>query len=145
MKIADYEFPDDLYYDKYHGWARLSGNKVTTGITDFAQKLAGEIVYISLPAKNRVVEADKPYVSLESGKWVGRVNAPVDGKILKANMELEDDTAPLNEDPYGHGWIAEIELADPGSVDRLMKAGPELEEFIKSEVERIEKEKQAKK
>jgi glycine cleavage system H protein len=141
VKIRDYEFPDDLYYDRYHGWARLEGNKITTGITDFAQKLAGEIVYIALPARNRTLERDKPYVSLESGKWVGRVNSPVAGKVLRVNTELEDDPAPLNDDPYGEGWIAEIEMAEPASTEAFMRTGPDLEAFIQSEIDRIEQEK----
>lgn len=80
MEIEGYNFPDDLYYHKEHFWARVEGNTVTTGTNDFAQKLAGQIVYVEMPSPGRAVEQGKPCGSMESGKWVGRVYAPVSEK-----------------------------------------------------------------
>ena len=68
MKIGDYEFPDDLYYDREHNWARVEGNVVTQGLSDFGQDLAGELVYVEVPRVGRRVERGKPMLSMESGK-----------------------------------------------------------------------------
>lgn len=145
LKIASYEFPDDLYYDGHHCWARVEGDLVVTGITDFAQKLAGDIVYVEIPSKGRKVEQGAPYASMESGKWVGRLYAPVSGSIASVNESLEEDTSLVNSSPYGDGWVAKIKPNDLGQLASLMKAGPQLEKFIQDEIARIEKEKAAKK
>ncbi len=137
MNISGYEFPDDLYYDKNHGWARVNGNIVTQGFTDFAQKLAKEIVYVEVPRAGRMVEQGKPFMSLESGKWVGRVMAVVSGKIVKANEELEFSPTLLNESPYDQGWMVQIEMSNPDELKNLMRASdPALAELIKSEMEK---------
>ncbi|NPV70736.1 MAG: glycine cleavage system protein H [Firmicutes bacterium] len=144
MELNGYVFPDDLLYDRHHAWARVEEGVITCGVTDFAQKLAGEIVYVELPRKGRKVEQEKPLLSLESGKWVGRVYAPFTGEVLEANTSLEDDASPVNADPYGEGWIVRLKV-DPATAQaetaNLLKAGPALEEFIRSEMTRIEKEK----
>ena len=90
MQIESYNFPDDLYYEKNHFWAKkdTDGN-VIFGATDFFQKLAGEIVFIELPAKGAKVGQGLSFSSLESGKWVGKVFAPVSGEIVDANGELK--------------------------------------------------------
>ena len=79
MEIEGYLFPDDLYYHKEHFWARVEEDIVVVGANDFAQKLAGQIVYVEMPSEGRVVEQGKPCGSMESGKWVGRIYAPVSG------------------------------------------------------------------
>jgi glycine cleavage system H protein len=122
MNIGQYEFPDDLYYDKEHNWARIEGNAATIGMTDMGQALANEIVYVEAPRVGREIEQGKPFMSLESGKWVGRVQAVLSGKVIEANEELEWESTLVNEDPYGQGWFAKVELADPGEVGGLMRA-----------------------
>jgi len=92
MKIDKYEFPDDLLYDKEHNWARIEGGVATIGMTDFGQTLAGEIVYAETPRVGREIKQGDPFMSLESGKWVGRVKAIVTGKITKANEDIEFDS-----------------------------------------------------
>lgn len=148
MEYKGYTFPEDLFYDKHHGWARVEGDMVTCGVTDFAQKLAGEIVYVELPRKGKKVEQDKPCLSIESGKWVGRVYAPFTGEVVEVNAALEDDASPVNADPYGEGWIIRVK-ADPAAVEAekavLLTAQRGLKEFVEAEIVRIEKEKSGKK
>ncbi|MGD8465314.1 MAG: glycine cleavage system H protein [Anaerolineae bacterium] len=136
MKIAPYEFPDDLYYDQDHNWARVDGQVATVGMTDFGQALANEIVYVEVPRVGRTIEQGAPFMSLESGKWVGRVKAILSGKIVKVNEELEWESTLVNESPYDEGWFVQIELADPAQMEALMRAGdPAFAEFIAAERE----------
>ena len=125
MEIGGYQFPDDLYYDKEHNWARVDGKQATIGITDFAQVIAGEIIFAETPRTGRNIEAGKPFMSIESGKWVGRIEAIVSGKILEANEEIKFDSTILNKSPYDEGWIATVELSDPLELDGLLRAGDE--------------------
>jgi glycine cleavage system H protein len=136
MNIGGYEFPDELHYDKNHGWALVEGNTVTQGVTQFAQKISKEIVYIEIPRVGRAVEQGKTFMSMESGKWVGRIAAMVGGKIVETNEELEWDVAPINEDPFGEGWLAKIEASDQGELDNLLKTSDaEFQSFIESQIE----------
>jgi glycine cleavage system H protein len=140
MNIDKYEFPDDLYYDEEHSWARVEGDVVTQGLSDFGQDLAGEIVYAEVPRVGRDVEQGKPFMSMESGKWVGRIAAIVSGKIAEANEEIEWESTVINEDPYGEGWLAKIEAADPSGLDGLMRpSDPAFAEFIAAEREKYGK------
>ncbi len=142
MEIEGYQFPDDLYYHKEHFWAKVDGEIVTIGTTDFAQKLAGDIVYVELPSPGKVVEQGKPCGSLESGKWVGRIYAPVSGKVVGVNEELEDSPELINASPYEKGWIFKVNPSNlEGDLMNLMRVDS-LAEFIKSEIERVKKTKE---
>jgi glycine cleavage system H protein len=118
VKVGDYEVHEGLYYHKEHFWAKIEGNIVTMGTSDFAQKLAGQIVYIELPSPGKVLEQGKPCGSLESGKWVGRIYAPISGKVASSNQELEDTPELINESPYEKGWICKI---NPSNLNRSLK------------------------
>ena len=136
MEIEGYNFPDDLYYDKNHFWAKVEGGTVTMGATEFTAKLAGEITYVDLPEEDDEVTQGKPFGSIESGKWVGRVYAVISGEVGEINEDLEDEPELINEDPYA-AWICRIEAADlEDELANLMKVG-DLDSFIKSELERI--------
>ena len=140
MQIGDYNFPDELYYDREHNWARFEGDIVTQGISDFGQDLAGEIVYAESPLVGRDVEQGKPFMSMESGKWVGRVKAMVSGKIAEANEEIEWESTIINEDPYGEGWLAKIAVAGSSALDGLLRpSDPAFAEFIAAEREKYDK------
>ena len=140
MKIDKYEFPDDLYYDEEHNWARVEGGIVTQGISDFGQDLADEIVYAEVPRVGREVRQGQPFMSMESGKWVGRVKAIVSGKITEANEEIEWESTIINEDPYGEGWLPRFEAADLSELDSLMRSSdPTFAEFIAAEREKYDK------
>lgn len=122
MKIDRYEFPDELYYDEHHSWAQVEGNIATVGMTDFGQTLASDIVYVEPPRVGRTIEKGAAFMSLESGKWVGRVIAILSGKIVEANEELEWETALVNKAPYTDGWFVKIEMSNPGELESLMRA-----------------------
>jgi len=140
MKIGPYDFPDDLYYDREHNWARVEGQTVTQGVTDFGQALAGEIIYAEAPRVGREVKQGEPFTSMESGKWVGRIKAIVGGRIIAANEELEFDATVINRDPYGAGWLAKIALADPKDLQTLLRASdPAFAELIAAERKKYNK------
>jgi glycine cleavage system H protein len=139
MEIEGYLLPDDLYYHKEHFWAKVEGNTVTVGTSDFAQKLAGQIVYIELPPAGKAVEQGKPCGSMESGKWVGRIYAPISGKVESSNQDLEDSPEFINESPYEKGWMFKISASNlQDDLKNLMK-GTAVEAFLKSEIERVKK------
>ncbi len=141
MRIQEYEFPEDLYYDRNHYWARVEGEVVTQGTTDYAQKMAGQFAYVALPRLGRMVEQGKSFTSVESGKWVGRVYATVTGTIIEVNEELEYDAALINKEPYGRGWIVKIKMSDPKELDNLLRASePGFEEFMLGEIEKHKRE-----
>ena len=139
MEIEGYVFPDDLYYHKEHFWAKVDGNTVVMGANDFAQKLAGQIVYVELPSRGRALEQGKPCGSMESGKWVGRVYAPVSGKVEAVNETLEETPELVNESPYEKGWICKIYPANLQEELKNLLTGSSLVEFIKSEINRVKK------
>lgn len=142
MNIENYEFPDDLYYEKNHYWAKiLDDGNVLFGASDYFQKMAGEIVYIELPMKGAKVEQGKSVSSLESGKWVGRVFPPFSGEIIEVNSDLEDSPELINESCYEEGWIGKIKPSDKdGEIGNLLKTGADFEKFIKDEIAKNVKE-----
>jgi glycine cleavage system H protein len=139
MEIESYSLPDGLYYHKEHFWAKVDGNLVTVGTTDFAQKLAGQIVYVELPSAGKAVEQGKPCGSMESGKWVGRIYAPVSGKIESINQALEDSPELVNESPYEKGWMFKINASNLQEDLKNLMQGESLKPFILSEIERVKK------
>ena len=143
MNNGKYEFPDDLFFDKYHGWIRREGDILVMGVTDMFQKMAGEIIFVEIPAAGRKLEEGQPFASIESGKWVGRLKAPVNGEIAEANTELTDFPYLLNESPYDEGWIIKIKPADTTELKKLMTVNDEaaLSAFIAEEEAKIKKDK----
>ena len=138
MDIGGYTFPDELYYDKNHGWAKVEDSVVTQGVTEFAQAISKEIVYVEVPRAGRAVEQGQTFMSMESGKWVGRIAAMASGTISEANEELEWDVTPINEDPFGEGWLARIEASDTSELGNLLKASDdEFKSFMESEIEKF--------
>ena len=116
-------FPDDLLYHAEHLWVRrLDGAEVTIGISDFAQDQLGKVVYVDLPEEEDELEAGSEMGAIESAKSVSDLIAPVSGVVLEVNAALDDDPSPLNNDPYGAGWLARIKLNDPSELDSLMDA-----------------------
>ena len=120
--IENFDFPDDLYFTKEHVWAKAEGNSITIGLTQFGQDIAGDILYVEAPAQGREVSKDEAFMSMESGKWVGRVKSPVSGKILESNSELEWESDTVNSDPYGEGWLTKLEASDLSELDTLFRA-----------------------
>ncbi len=112
------EFPDDLRYTKEHEWVRDEGNgRARVGITDYAQDALGDVVYVDVPDVGTSVEADQAFSEVESTKSVSDVYAPVSGTVVERNQLLADRPELVNEQPYGDGWIAVLEMGD---IDQLM-------------------------
>ena len=116
------EYPQDVRYTRQHEWARLEGDRVRVGITDYAQDALGDVVYVDLPESGVALTADQPFGEVESTKSVSDVYAPVDGTVADRNQLLEDHPELVNEQPYGDGWMLLVEPADPAAVEGLMDA-----------------------
>jgi len=133
-KIDKYEMPDELYYTTDHAWVKVEGNQIRIGITDFMQQLAGEITFIRVPRAGKDLEAGKNLASMQSGKWAGKIAVPVSGKVVDANKDLAAAPKPLNDDPYGQGWIAVMEPANMADVEANLLKGDKAIEFLKEEI-----------
>ena len=114
--------PEELRYSSDHEWARIDGDRVRVGITDFAQDALGDVVFVDLPAEGATVEAGGLLGEVESTKSVSEIYAPVAGEVTAVNGSLADAPETLNADPYGEGWICEIVLSDASAVDGLLDA-----------------------
>jgi glycine cleavage system H protein len=140
-EIKGYNMPDDLYYHHEHSWARVDGQKVTVGMSDFFQKEAGDVVFIDLPDEGEDVSQGEVCGKIQSRKWIGKLVAPVSGEITAIHEDLEEDTSLINKDPYGKGWILVIEASDLDSELGNLVHGDAVVEFIESEIKRAEEEK----
>ena len=114
--------PEDLRYSKDHEWARLEGDRVRVGITDYAQDALGDVVFIELPEVGATVKLDESFSEVESTKSVSDVYAPLAGTIAEVNTDLADAPERINEDPYGEGWICLLEPEDVTAYESLMDA-----------------------
>ena len=114
--------PDDRRYTEEHEWARADGNRVTVGITHYAQDALGDVVYVDLPATGTRVEEGQPFGEVESTKSVSDLYAPITGVIAERNEALEQHPELVNSDPYGEGWMVVIEVDDASAVDGLLTA-----------------------
>ena len=138
--IEGFDYPDDLYYTKEHVWAKVDGNTVTVGLTQLGQDLAGDILYVEMPAEGREVAQGEAFMSMESGKWVGRVKTPISGKILEGNTELEWESDMVNNDPYNAGWLTKLDASDLSELDSLLRSdSPELSSFVIEEKKKFKK------
>jgi len=114
--------PEELRYTEDHEWLRPAGKSGRMGITDFAQDQLGDIVFVELPEVGRQVKQGEALGVVESVKSVSDVFAAVGGKVLAVNQELVEKPELVNQDPYGQGWIVEIEIADESEVAALLDA-----------------------
>ena len=112
--------PKDLKYSAEHEWVKTEGGNVRIGITEFAQSELGDIVFVELPQVGDEIKAGDPFGSVESVKTVSELYAPISGKVLEVNSELEDSPEFVNESPYENAWMIVIEPADLTEVDGLL-------------------------
>ena len=140
-EIKGYNMPDDLYYHEEDSWARVDGDKVTIGMTDFFQKEAGDVVFVDLPDEEDEVEQGEVCGKIQSRKWIGKLVAPVSGEIVEINEDLEDDTSLINSDPYGEGWILVIEASDLDEDLGKLIHGDAVADFIDRQLKKAEEEK----
>lgn len=115
--------PQELKYSEEHEWIKEEGSeKVRIGITDFAQSELGDIVFVELPEEGDEVEANEPFGSVESVKTVSELYAPVSGKVVEVNSELEDSPELVNQSPYDKAWMIVVEMSDSSQLDNLLSA-----------------------
>lgn len=132
--------PDDLYYDKDHYWIRVEGDLLVMGMDDFAQQLAGEIVFVQLPFEGKILKIGKRFAQVESGKWVGKIYAPVNGEVVAVNEGLETEPGLINQDCYGKGWMFMIKPNDMGELNNLMHGPEALEKWLLEDIEKYAQE-----
>ncbi|ATB26699.1 glycine cleavage system protein GcvH [Melittangium boletus] len=119
--MAD-NIPENLKYTKEHEWARQEGKVLVVGITEHAQRQLGDVVYVELPKVGAVLDAESPFGTVESVKAVSELFMPVSGKVVKVNEELTESPELVNEDPYGDGWLIQVEPSDSKQVAGLLDA-----------------------
>jgi len=115
-------FPADLKYSKEHEWVRVEGNTGTIGITDFAQKELGDIVYVEVESIGEAFDKDAVFGTVEAVKTVSDLFMPISGTVLEKNTALNDQPETVNTDPYGQGWMIKIEIKDAAELNGLMDA-----------------------
>lgn len=121
--MADYDIPQNLRYSREDEWVRSEGDRVTVGVSDYAQQQLGDVVFVELPEVGKAVEKGEPFGVIESVKAVADLYAPVSGEIVEVNSELAQRPETVNEDCYGDGWMVVIEVSDPAELEPLLDAG----------------------
>ena len=116
------KFPENLRYTKDHEWISLEGNVATIGITDFAQRELGDIVYVDINTVGKSLNAEEIFGTVEAVKTVSDLFLPVAGTIAEVNSGLNDKPETVNNDPYGEGWMVKVTVNDPADVAKLMDA-----------------------
>ncbi len=115
-------YPNNLKYTKDHEWIKLEGNIATIGITEFAQRELGDIVYVDINTVGRTLNAEEVFGTVEAVKTVSDLFLPIAGTIKEVNPELEKEPELVNNDPYNKGWMVKIEVTNPSDVEQLMTA-----------------------
>ena len=123
------DLPQNLKYTREHEWVKIDGDLLIVGITDHAQSELGDIIFIEFPDLNQVISKDEPFGTIEAVKTVADLFAPVSGKIIEINQDLEDNPELVNSDPYGEGWIVKITDFDKSQLDALLDSN-NYEEII---------------
>ena len=126
------EFPANLRYTKEHEWARQEGNRVVVGITDYAQKELGDVVFVELPEVGTTIATMDTFGVVESVKAVSDLYAPVSGTVVEANTILEDQPELVNASPYGQGWMIAIEATHIEELQQLLTAA-EYQAYVAQE------------
>jgi glycine cleavage system H protein len=115
-------YPDDFYYSESHEWIKIEGDTATVGITDFAQKQLGDVVYVELPQIGTSLDFHQSFGVVESVKAVSDIYSPLSGEVTAVNEKLNDSPELVNEDPHDRGWIVRIKIKDEGELQKLMSA-----------------------
>ena len=115
--------PEGLKYTKDHEWAKIEGDVVTVGITEYAQGELGDIMYIELPAVGTTVEQGGSFGSIEAVKAASDLYAPISGEVVEVNEALNDEPEQVNSSPYDEGWFVKIKFSDQGEIDSLLSSG----------------------
>ena len=127
-EISELSFPDDIRYAASHEWARLEGDTIKVGISDYAQDQLGDIVFVEMPEAGESFEKGGEFGTVESVKAVSELFMPIGGEIVAVNTSLEDAPELVNNTPYSEGWMIEVKPDDPAQLESLMTA----DAYIKS-------------
>ncbi|MCS7201241.1 MAG: glycine cleavage system protein GcvH [Dictyoglomus sp.] len=122
-------YPEDRKYSKEHEWVKIEGKEAMIGITYYAQKELGDVVYVELPELGKEIKQGEVIATLESVKTASEVYSPLSGKIIKINEKLKDKPELINEDPYNNGWIVVLEISNPQEYNNLLSC-EEYKKFI---------------
>jgi len=122
LAVADYDIPEELRYTAEDEWVRIEGDRVTVGVTDYAQQQLGDIVLVELPQTGITLEKGEPFGVIESVKAVSDLYAPISGEVVEVNAELANHPEQVNEDCYGDGWMISIEPSDASELEALLDA-----------------------
>lgn len=114
--------PENLKYTKDHEWVRVEGNKAIVGITEFASKELGDIVFIEVETEGEKLNKEDAFGTIEAVKTVSDMFMPLSGEVLEFNEGLESAPETVNQDPYGDGWIIKLEMSNPAEVEELLTA-----------------------
>ena len=120
--MAEYDFPETLRYSREDEWARVEGDRVVVGVSDYAQQQLGDIVFVELPEVGTQVSAGDPFGVIESVKTVSDLFAPISGEIVATNADLAESPETVNEDCYGDGWMIAIEPSEDDEYESLLSA-----------------------
>ena len=115
-------FPSDLKYTKDHEWVKINGDVATVGITEFAQRELGDIVYVDVNTVGETVDKEAVFGSVEAVKTVSDLFMPVSGEVLEVNKDIDSAPESVNNDPYGKGWMIKIKMTNPEEVNELLSA-----------------------
>ena len=136
-EIEGYDMPDELFYHKEHGWARVEDDgKITVGMDGLFAKTAGDIVYVDMPMEGDDVSQDETIGKVQSSKWIGKLISPIGGEIAELNEAVETDSTLINSDPYGEGWILKIEPSNKDEDLGNLMQGAAVVEWIKAEAQK---------
>ncbi|NNK82593.1 MAG: glycine cleavage system protein GcvH [Flavobacteriaceae bacterium] len=114
--------PSELKYTKDHEWVKVDGDVITIGITDFAQKELGDIVYVEVETLDETLDAEEVFGTVEAVKTVSDLFLPVSGEIIEFNEKLEDEPELVNSDPYGEGWMIKVKCSDTSELEALLSS-----------------------
>jgi len=120
---ASIDIRDDLKYTKEHEWVKVEGPTATVGVTDYAQRQLGDVVFIELPQVGAQLEQMRAFGVIEAVKAVSDIFSPVSGEVTEVNTQLESQSNLINTDPYGEGWIIKVRVKDPAELDALLSPG----------------------
>lgn len=136
MDIQGYHMPEDLYYEKNHYWVKVEGDILVMGMDDFAQQLAGDIVFVQIPFAGKKLKVGKKFAQVESGKWLGKVYAPVNGELIEGNEALEAEPSLINQDCYGKGWMFRIKPTDLEELSNLIRTPADIDTWVLADIEK---------
>jgi len=125
-------YPEENLYTKDHEWLKVDGDLVTVGITEYAQKELGDVVFVDLPEVGDTFEANEPFGSVESVKAVSEIFCPVSGEVLEVNTKLEDTPELVNQSPHEKAWMIKLRASKPDELGELLSAD-EYEEYLQEQ------------